>query len=258
MMSSSVLYRVAAVLLVVFALGHQLGFRTVDPTWNAGDVVRGMQATRFTVQGFTRTYWGFYSGFGFFVTVFLLFSAFLAWTLGRAPAATLRPLSVALWAFAICYVGIALMTWMYFFMAPGIFATLVAVCLVAAPMSIRRDAPATRATIERYFQRLEARNGWESSFDDRIAFTSYTSPRKSVEGRDNYLQATKRFYSSIANATVREYIVDGERACVLTRYSVKPPTGAPAFESDVAEIFSVKGDRITSLGIYFDTAPFSK
>jgi hypothetical protein len=59
------LYRLAAVLLVLFAAGHQLGFRRVSPEWNADAVVRAMQTTSFTVQGFTRTYWHFFSGVGF-------------------------------------------------------------------------------------------------------------------------------------------------------------------------------------------------
>lgn len=57
---------------------------------------------------------------------------------------------------------------------------------------------------------------------------------------------------------VRDRIVEGDRACVLTRYTIAPPTGAPPFESDVAEVFAVNGDQISSLGIYFDAAPYPK
>jgi hypothetical protein len=87
-MTTSVLYRVAAALLVLFALGHQFGFRSVDPSWHADTVVSSMRAASFTVQGFSRTYWDFFSGFGFIVTLFFLFSAVLSWELARLPADT--------------------------------------------------------------------------------------------------------------------------------------------------------------------------
>src|SRR4029079_6039147 len=53
----------------------------------------------------------------------------------------------------------------------------------------------TRETIERYLDALEKKQGWELLFADDMAFTSYVSPVKQVNGRDAYLQATKRFFS---------------------------------------------------------------
>ena len=131
-MSSAILYRFSAVLLLLFAVGHQLGFRKVDPRWGVASLVDGLKSTHFDVQGARRTYWSFFSGFGFFVTVLLLFSAVLAWQLAALPAATLASLRVVLWAFAACYVIIAVLTWRYFFMAPVIFSALVALGLVLA------------------------------------------------------------------------------------------------------------------------------
>src|SRR5437763_557939 len=93
------LYRACAVLLALFALGHQIGFRHVDPAWNVDAVVRGMQTVRFPVQGFQRSYWDFFSGFGFFSTVFLLFSALLAFDLSRRPGDVLANLAFMRWAF---------------------------------------------------------------------------------------------------------------------------------------------------------------
>ena len=138
-MRASRLYRISAALLVLFALGHQFGFRSVDPAWQADAVVGAMQTTRFTVQGFTRTYWNFFSGFGFFVTALLLFSGVLAWELGRLRPDVLGQLSRALWAFAICYTAIAIMTWAYFFIAPGVFASLIALCLILAAVKVNKE-----------------------------------------------------------------------------------------------------------------------
>ena len=131
-----VLYRVSAVILLLFAAGHQFGFRRADPKWNADTALGAMRGVHFPVQGFQRSYWDFFSGFGFFVTALLLFSAYFAWYVGGLPPETRRMLTPVLWAFAITYVVIAILTWRYFFMAPGIFSTIVALLLVAAAATV--------------------------------------------------------------------------------------------------------------------------
>jgi len=128
----SLLYRVASVLLVLFAIGHQLGFRQIDPRWGVDSALGALKATRFEVQGMTRTYWDFFSGFGFFVTVLLLFAAILAFQLGGLPKETLRSLGLVRWSFALSFVVITGLAWRYFFTAPLVLASLVTLCLLVA------------------------------------------------------------------------------------------------------------------------------
>ena len=137
-MSPSLLYRIASVLLVLLGLGHQLGFRRVDPRWGVDSTIGALKATQFQVQGMTRTYWDFFSGFGFFVTVLLFFAAILAFQLGGLPRETLRSLRVVTWTFALAFVAITLLTWRYFFVAPLVFSGLVALCLLMAAWSATR------------------------------------------------------------------------------------------------------------------------
>jgi ketosteroid isomerase-like protein len=113
----------------------------------------------------------------------------------------------------------------------------------------------TRETIEQYFDRLAAKSEWQESFADNMTFTSYASPTREVKGKAAYLDATDRFYSSIQSVELRQILVDGTCAVALTRYEIQQP-GKASFTSDVAEVFSVKGDKIDSLAIYFDTAPY--
>jgi hypothetical protein len=136
--SSSLLYRIASVLLVLFGLGHQFGFRRVDPRWGVDAAIGALKATQFQVQGMTRTYWDFFSGFGFFVTVLLCFAAILAWQLGGLSKEALRSLGLVTWAFALSFVVITLLTWRYFFIAPLVFSSLVALCLLMAAWSAAR------------------------------------------------------------------------------------------------------------------------
>jgi len=116
----------------------------------------------------------------------------------------------------------------------------------------------TKETIQGYFSNLEQKKSWESFLSDDMTFTSFTSPIRRISGRQAYLESTKRFYSMITAMKVKELMVDGDRACALTRYELQPPGGAPAFGSDVAEVFGVREGKIRSFDIYFDSAPFPK
>lgn len=80
-MKASMLYRIAAVLLLLFAAGHTLGFRQSDPTWGVDALLSSMQSIHFDVQGFNRTYWDLFVAAGFSVGVLYLFAAILAWQL---------------------------------------------------------------------------------------------------------------------------------------------------------------------------------
>jgi hypothetical protein len=132
-MTASLLYRIASVLLVVYAAGHTVGFRQVDPRWGVDDLIDRLRKTPFAVQGRPgRTYWGFILGFGYFCTVLMLFCALLAWQLGGLPPATLAMMPLATWGFAVAFAGATVVTWRYFFVAPTTFSMLVTICLLAA------------------------------------------------------------------------------------------------------------------------------
>ena len=131
-MNASLLYRISSVLLVLFAVGHTIGFRQVDPNWRADTVVSGMRSVSFEVQGFNRNYWDFFTGFGLTVTVFLVFSAVLAWRFGSMSPERLAAIPIERWSFALCFVLIAALTWRFFFIAPGILSTLAALGLLGA------------------------------------------------------------------------------------------------------------------------------
>ena len=94
------------------------------------------QSSHDTRHPLPRTYWEFFSGFGFFVTALLLFSAYVAWYIGRLPSDARRMLSPLVWAFAIAYVVIAILTWRHFFLAPSILATITALLLVIGALTV--------------------------------------------------------------------------------------------------------------------------
>jgi hypothetical protein len=131
-MKASVFYRVAGVLLLLFAVGHTLGFRQSDPAWGVDALLGSMRSVHFDVQGFKRTYWDFFVAAGFTVGALYLFLAILAWQLGSLPAATLALMRGTAWAFALCFAAITVVSWRYLFILPIAFSTLITLCLIAA------------------------------------------------------------------------------------------------------------------------------
>jgi len=131
-MKASLFYRIAAVLLLFFAAGHTFGFRQSDPTWGVDELLASMRSIHFDMQGFSRTYWDLFVGAGFSVGVFYVFAAVLAWQLGRVPAETLATMRGTLWAFAVAFAAITVVSWKYLFTVPIVFSIAVTACLTAA------------------------------------------------------------------------------------------------------------------------------
>ena len=131
-MKAFLFYRIAAVLLLLFAIGHTLGFRQSDPKWGVDTLLGSMRSIHFDVQGFNRTYWDLFVAAGLSVGVFYLFAAILAWQLGGLPAQTLALLRGTEWAFALCFAAITVVSWRYLFILPIVFSVVITLCLIAA------------------------------------------------------------------------------------------------------------------------------
>jgi len=127
-----ILYRIASVLLLLFAAGHTLGFRQPDPQWGADAVLAHMRSVHFNAQGFTRTYWDFFNAFGLYLSVFLVFAAVLAWLLSSLPPETLARVRSIAWALAICFAAVTALSWRFAFTTPIVFSALITLCLTAA------------------------------------------------------------------------------------------------------------------------------
>src|SRR3981189_218889 len=121
-MKASMFYRIAAVLLLLFAVGHTLGFRQSDPQWGVDALLGSMRSIHFDVQGFNRTYWD------------LLFAAILAWQRGGRAGATLALMRGTAWAFALCFAAVTVVSWRYLFIIPIAFAIVITLCLTAAAL----------------------------------------------------------------------------------------------------------------------------
>jgi hypothetical protein len=145
-MKARVLYRLSAVLLLLFAIAHTLAFSQPDPSWGVGALIASIKSTRFNVMGFSRTYWDFFTAGGLSVGVFYLFAAVSALQLGRLPPECLARTRLTAWALALSFAAITLVSCAYLFLIPIIFSTAITVCLVlAAWLSSKQGALDNRA-----------------------------------------------------------------------------------------------------------------
>jgi hypothetical protein len=130
------------VIYSLFAAGHTLGAMVNDTHRGPRQAAlfAAMRAYRFDVQGATRSYWDFYRGFGFMVSVLLAMTAALCWVLadmGRMhPRAAGRMTVVLVLAMALT----AWFSFVDFFAGPAVLSTVGLLTLVAAWIALRHEA----------------------------------------------------------------------------------------------------------------------
>jgi hypothetical protein len=141
-MKPTLLYRIAAVLYVLYAAAHTAGFlRFIPPTPDGLAVRDAMFSTHFALHGGMFTYGGFYDGFGLSVSVYMLFSAFVAWHLGAL--AKRDPAAIGALGFVFCAMQFAqlVVCLVYFFVAPIVFSAVIALLLAFAAWRVRAQSP---------------------------------------------------------------------------------------------------------------------
>jgi hypothetical protein len=141
-MSKPVLFlRIASVLTLIHAVLHTVGGVFSGPDPGPGTVAyEAMKVNQFMLMGNMRSYWEFYRGMGLAVSIFLTFEAVVFWqlcALAKTDAKRLRPV---LAPFVVAYLAMAVNSQMYFFLAPVIVETIIAVLLVLAITTAKASA----------------------------------------------------------------------------------------------------------------------
>jgi hypothetical protein len=86
-----------------------------------------------------RSYWDFFFGYGLFVTIILLATAVLFWRLAVFVATSPDVVRSVAGIFAFNFLGMSVVSWRYFFIAPAVVELLIAVCLVMAYVLVKRQ-----------------------------------------------------------------------------------------------------------------------
>jgi ketosteroid isomerase-like protein len=108
----------------------------------------------------------------------------------------------------------------------------------------------TKDVVLEYFEAFAKNNGWENLLTEDITFNS---PTGEVKGKDAFVQMTNQFKQGVVSASVKSIITEGDNASALTNYQMAIPAG-DKLDLVVSEIIKVKGQKIKSFEIYFDTA----
>jgi len=141
-MTATLLYRIAAIVLALFAVGHTFGFLSFRPSSAEGLAVYvAMSSVSFDFNGAVRSYSDFYTGFGLLVTAYLLFCAFLAWHLGSLATSQPKAIGVLAWTFAAVQLANFVLSVLYFFLVPTLLSAVVLVCLLWAARLLRNAVP---------------------------------------------------------------------------------------------------------------------
>ena len=131
-MSAPLWLRLAAAVAALYALGHTLGHPWTAPhDLMAQGVTVAMQGVHFDAAGHSRSYWEFYQGFGFAISVLLALQAVLLWQLA-ALARTGQDYRIAALAHLLAFLGLAAIAYRYLFALPLWLALTIAACLAAA------------------------------------------------------------------------------------------------------------------------------
>ncbi len=146
-MKSWIWLKVAAALQALSAVLHTIATARETATRGPAEqaVFDAMQAFRFDIMGSTRSYWDFYRGYVFLMTVIFLLLAVLMWQLSNLSRKAPRQALPMVAAILVAQIFLDVVSWEYFFAGPGVMSLLIVLCLVTAVIGTYRSEPAMPA-----------------------------------------------------------------------------------------------------------------
>ena len=141
--------RIASILTLFHTAGHTIGAVFGKPAPGAQQAaVWAMKTNQFQLMGLTRSYWDFHLGVNLAVSVMLAAEAVVFWqlaSLARADASRLRPIVAT---FLVGYLGLAAISYEYFFAPPLITEILIALCMAMAILTSKAAVSTGKTTVE--------------------------------------------------------------------------------------------------------------
>ena len=137
-MNAGRLYKIASVLLFLFAIGHTTGLLKPKSFGKEGDeVLASMHSVHVHVMGSDRTFWDFYIGFGLLVSVLFVFTGVWAWQLGGLWGSQPEAVKALALSFFLCQTAAVVLCCTNFFLAPIVFGVLITLCTGLAAYKTR-------------------------------------------------------------------------------------------------------------------------
>ena len=140
-------FRLTTLLLLLYCAGHTLGALVSTPRFGVASdaVMAAMKSVHFNANGSDCTWFGVYMGFGYEVSIFLLFSSALTWFLGGMSTPDQRRWAPITWALFVSYAATAVLAVMYFFAVAIVFSSLITVLLGIKGIRLTRGPRATQS-----------------------------------------------------------------------------------------------------------------
>src|SRR5271156_3063223 len=134
-MSTQSLLRIASIVVLLFGIGHSLGYPWVgDVSAQQFDQIGAVRSITAVTQGFLRSYWDFHIGFGITIGLLFLVQAIIFWQLGSFGQSEPKSARFVAAVFGAFYIACTVVDFIFFFWAPIICSAILAVCLVTASM----------------------------------------------------------------------------------------------------------------------------
>lgn len=135
--TTTLFLRIASVISLVFTLGHTAGGLQKWSPMGDNEVLRTMTAVRFDAMGASRTYFDFFMGFGWSISIAMVLQTVLLWqmaALARTNAASVRPM---IGVFAVATAASSVIAWFFIFPIPALFSAALLIALTSAFMAAR-------------------------------------------------------------------------------------------------------------------------
>jgi len=114
----------------------------------------------------------------------------------------------------------------------------------------------TRQLLETYYRGFAEKAGWESVIADDFQYIGGDMTNIiPIVGKQAYIEIIKRFSQRFEAMRVQQMAVEADKAAVIGNYDFVFPNGVK-INGNVAEFWTVKDGKLSSLTLYFDTLTF--
>ena len=136
--------RVAAALQALGSVLHTIATTNPPSRGPAEETMfAAMRAFHFDIMGANRSHWDFLRGYELSITALFAVLAVLIWQLSNLSRMEPRRAAPLIVTILVAQILLGTVSWTYFFGGPGTMSVLIAACLAAALLTLRRtDQPA--------------------------------------------------------------------------------------------------------------------
>jgi hypothetical protein len=139
-MTATIWLRISSIITFLFAAGHTLGGLKYWSPMGDNAVLQAMRSVRFDTMGANRSYFDFYMGFGYSLSVTQVMLAILLWqlaALARTNAPGVRPMIAVI---ILAVAASSVIAWQFILPVPALFSLVQLASLAVAFVVARQNS----------------------------------------------------------------------------------------------------------------------